>query len=74
MNSFEDKLYGILDFSYICSDRLYIDVGKETCLMPDDVLSPEPQTYLWRRCCIRHHLSQLYDGNIPSPAKTFTMS
>ncbi|KAL9571866.1 hypothetical protein ACKAV7_003855 [Fusarium commune] len=65
MNSFEDKLHGILDFSHIRSDRLYIDVGKETCPMPDDVPSPEPQTYLWRRCCIRHHLSQLYDGNIP---------
>ncbi|CVL08870.1 uncharacterized protein FMAN_14106 [Fusarium mangiferae] len=59
------------DFSHIRSDRLYIDVGKETCPMPDDVPSPEPQTYLWRRCCIRHHLSQLYDGNIPKSGQNF---
>ncbi|KAF5710257.1 hypothetical protein FMUND_9623 [Fusarium mundagurra] len=71
MNSFEDKLHDILDFSHISSDRLYIDVGKETCPMPDDVPSREPQTYLWRRCCIRHHLSQLYDGNIPKSGQNF---
>ncbi|RKK64994.1 hypothetical protein BFJ69_g16525 [Fusarium oxysporum] len=71
MNSFECKLRRILDFSHIRSDRLYIDVGKETCPMPDAVPSPEPQTYLWRRCCIRHHLGQLYDGDIPKSGQNF---
>ncbi|KAF4953067.1 hypothetical protein FSARC_12483 [Fusarium sarcochroum] len=71
MNSFDDKLHGILDFSHICSDRLYIDVGKETCPIPNGVPSPEPWIYLWRRCCIRHHLSQLYDGSIPKSGQNF---
>ncbi|KAM5359955.1 hypothetical protein ACJA88_014995 [Fusarium oxysporum] len=71
MTSFECKLRRILDFSFICSDRLYIDVGKETCPMPDGVPSPEPQTYLWRRCCIRHHLGQLYNGDIPKSGQNF---
>ncbi|GKU23080.1 unnamed protein product [Fusarium langsethiae] len=71
MNSFDCKLRRILDFSHICSDRLYIDVGKETCPMPNSVSPSEPQTYLWRRCCIRHHLGQLYDGNIPKSGQNF---
>ncbi|RKK90846.1 hypothetical protein BFJ68_g16350 [Fusarium oxysporum] len=71
MNSFDCKLHRILDFSHMRSDRLYIDVGKETCPMPNGVSSPEPQTYLWRRCCIRHHLGQLYDGNIPKSGQNF---
>ncbi|KAF5660631.1 hypothetical protein FDENT_13689 [Fusarium denticulatum] len=71
MNSFECKLRRILDLSHICSDRLYIDVGKETCPMHNSVPSPEPQTYLWRRCCIRHHLGQLYDGDIPKSGQNF---
>ncbi|RKK66775.1 hypothetical protein BFJ69_g15098 [Fusarium oxysporum] len=71
MNSFDCKLHRILDFSHMRSDRLYIDVGKETCPMPDGVPSPEPQTYLWRRCCIRRHLGQLYDGNTPKSGQNF---
>jgi hypothetical protein len=42
MNSFNYKLQRILDFSYICSNRLYINIGKETCPMPNGVPSPEP--------------------------------
>ncbi|KAI3573984.1 hypothetical protein IWW34DRAFT_872543 [Fusarium oxysporum f. sp. albedinis] len=71
MNNFDCKLRRVLGFSHICSDRLYIDVGKETCPIPNGVPSPEPQTYLWRRCCIRHHLGQLYDGNIPKSGQNF---
>ncbi|RKK90774.1 hypothetical protein BFJ68_g16369 [Fusarium oxysporum] len=71
MSRFDCKLHRVLDFSHICSDRLYIDVGKETCPMPNGVPSSEPQTYLWRRCCIRHHLGQLYDGNIPKSGQNF---
>ncbi|KAJ0137720.1 hypothetical protein HZ326_19302 [Fusarium oxysporum f. sp. albedinis] len=52
MENFDCKLHHVLDFSYICSDRLYIDVGKETCPLQDSVPSPKAQTYLWRRCCI----------------------
>ncbi|KAF5975172.1 hypothetical protein FBULB1_7528 [Fusarium bulbicola] len=59
------------DSSHICSDRLYIGMGKETCPMPNSVPSPEPQTYLWRRCCIRHHLGQLYDGDVPKSSQNF---
>ncbi|KAF5573046.1 hypothetical protein FPCIR_14108 [Fusarium pseudocircinatum] len=58
-------------FSHIRSDRLYVDVGKETCPIHGGVLSHEPQTYLWRRCCIRHHLGQLYDGDIPKSGQNF---
>ncbi|KAL6353694.1 hypothetical protein LRP88_13007 [Fusarium phalaenopsidis] len=71
MENFDCKLHHVLDFSHICSDRLYIDVGKETCPLHDSVLSPEAQTYLWRRCCIRHHLNRLYDGNIPKTGQNF---
>ncbi|KAJ4181253.1 hypothetical protein NW759_017199 [Fusarium solani] len=71
MENFDCKLHHVLDFSHICSDRLYIDVGKETCPLHDSVPSPEAQTYLWRRCCIRHHLDHLYDGNIPKTGQNF---
>lgn len=71
MNSFDRKLRRILNFSYVYSDRLYIDMGKETCPMPNGVQSSEPQMYLWRRCCIRHHLGQLYDGDIPKSGQNF---
>ncbi|EXK23884.1 hypothetical protein FOMG_19365 [Fusarium oxysporum f. sp. melonis 26406] len=40
MSSFDCKLRRILTFSHICSDRLYIDIGKETCPVPDGVPSP----------------------------------
>jgi hypothetical protein len=30
MANFEDTLYRVLDFTYICSNRLYMDIGKET--------------------------------------------
>ncbi|KAH7248133.1 hypothetical protein B0J15DRAFT_449410 [Fusarium solani] len=39
--------------------------------MHNGVPSPEPQTYLWRRCCIRHHLGHLYDGRIPKSGQNF---
>ncbi|KAH6959618.1 hypothetical protein BKA56DRAFT_501493 [Ilyonectria sp. MPI-CAGE-AT-0026] len=78
MDNFDCKLHRVLDFSYICSDRLYIDVGKETCpprsgliARDSNVSAREAQTYLWRRCCIRHHLSQLYDGNVPKSGQNF---
>ncbi|KAL6405843.1 uncharacterized protein AUP68_10982 [Ilyonectria robusta] len=78
MENFDYKLHRVLDFSCICSDRLYVDVGKETCPLHSDPgtqvnsnPSPEAQTYLWRRCCIRHHLSELYDGNIPKSGQNF---
>ncbi|KAJ4078456.1 hypothetical protein NW760_015165 [Fusarium oxysporum] len=71
MNSFDCKLHHILDFSHMHIDQLYIDVDKKTYPMPNGVSSPEPQTYLWRRCCIRHHLGQLYDGNIPKSGQNF---
>ncbi|KAG4279116.1 hypothetical protein FPRO04_13725 [Fusarium proliferatum] len=44
---------------------------KETCPMPNGVQSSESQTYLWWRCCIRHHLGQLYDGDIPESGQNF---
>ncbi|KAH7190544.1 hypothetical protein DER44DRAFT_851604 [Fusarium oxysporum] len=69
--NFDCKLHHVLDFSHICSDRLYVDVSNETCPLHDSVPSPEAQTYLWRRCCIRHHLDHLYDGNIPKSGQNF---
>ncbi|RSL80669.1 hypothetical protein CEP52_017343, partial [Fusarium oligoseptatum] len=42
-----------------------------TCPLHDSVLSPEAQAYLWRRCCICHHLNRLYDGNIPKTGQNF---
>ncbi|KAH6976810.1 hypothetical protein EDB80DRAFT_268897 [Ilyonectria destructans] len=29
--NFDSKLHHVLEFSHICSDRFYIDVGKEAC-------------------------------------------
>ncbi|KAH7140513.1 hypothetical protein B0J13DRAFT_392746, partial [Dactylonectria estremocensis] len=78
MESFDSKLHRVLDFSHVCSDRFYIDVGKETCpphsgpvARDSNVSSHEAQTYLWRRCCIRRHLNQLYDGNTPKSDQNF---
>lgn len=31
VENFDSKLRRSLDHSHVCSDRLYIDVGKETC-------------------------------------------
>jgi hypothetical protein len=39
--------------------------------MPNRVQSSEPQTYLWRRCYIRHHLGQLYNSDIPKSGQNF---
>ncbi|KAH7111567.1 hypothetical protein EDB81DRAFT_671314, partial [Dactylonectria macrodidyma] len=71
MENFSCKLHRVLDFSYICSDRLYIDVGKETCPLHNSVSPAEAQIYLWRRCCIRHHLDHLYDGSTPKSGQNF---
>lgn len=72
MKNFDHKLHQVLDFSHIYGDRLYIDIGKETCPSPSGPSAlDEAQTYLWRRCCIRHHLNQLYDGDIPKSGQNF---
>ncbi|KAF4424746.1 hypothetical protein F53441_14217 [Fusarium austroafricanum] len=71
MDNFDRKLHQVLDFSHIRNDRLYVDMAKETCPIHGGVPSHEPQTYLWRRCCIRHHLGQLYDGDIPKSGQNF---
>lgn len=34
MKNFDHELYQVLDFSHIYGDRLYIDIGKETCPSP----------------------------------------
>jgi hypothetical protein len=76
MEKFERELRQTLDFSRIHLDRFYIDLGKKIC--PKVCLSPpnasteaEPQTFLWRRCCLNHHLDSLYDGRIPLSGHNF---
>lgn len=76
--TFDFKLRGILDFSHVSGGRLYVDVGKETCPMnppPRERTGNDPpretRVYLWRRCCLRHHLGQLYDGHVPKSGQTF---
>ncbi|KAL6405867.1 uncharacterized protein AUP68_11007 [Ilyonectria robusta] len=53
MENFYNTLHHILDFSHICNDRFYVDVGKETCPPHNgpvgrdrNVSSHEAQTYL----------------------------
>jgi hypothetical protein len=33
MQTFDFKILGVLNFSHVLDDRLYLDVGKETCPM-----------------------------------------
>ncbi|KAJ5102449.1 hypothetical protein N7532_002978 [Penicillium argentinense] len=78
LENFDRELHRTLDFSHVWHDRLYVDVGKEVCpphVIPSEdtggVPPHEPQTYLWRRCCLRHHLHQLYDGDVPKSNQNF---
>ena len=78
MENFECELRHILDFAHVRHERLYVDVGKETCppsssVREHDQGSPlqEAQTYLWRRCCLKHHLRELYDGSVPKSGQNF---
>lgn len=38
MENFEHKLRQVLNFSYVHKDRLYVNVGEETCLSHDGTL------------------------------------
>lgn len=78
MQTFDFKLRGILDFSHVFDGRLYVDVGQETCPMDPPSRERtgngpprETRVYLWRRCCLRHHLGQLYDGHVPKSDQAF---
>jgi len=67
----------IIDLDHVVLERCYVDVGKETCaavgLLPDArrTVDDEAQVYLWRRCCLEHHLRWLYDGAPPRSGQTF---
>ncbi|KAJ6041642.1 uncharacterized protein N7446_010480 [Penicillium canescens] len=78
IESFDRELHRVLNFSHVLHERLYADVGKETC--PQGGIpqgdkggdsSQEAQTYIWRRCCLRNHLYQLYDGNVLKSNQNF---
>jgi hypothetical protein len=78
MQTFDFKIRGVLNFSHVLDDRLYLDVGKETCPMdgsPGERPSSNPPrdalVYLWCRCSLNHHLGQLYDGQIPKSGQAF---
>ena len=72
---FDDYLNGVLDLDHVDLERLYIDIGKETCprvsqlrhqpLATDD----EAQVYLWKKCCLRSYIQWLYDGDRCNPPK-----
>ena len=77
IESHTGDLHNVLDFSHVCVDRLYVDVAKETSppchstqIPGSGSQSPEPQTYLWRRCCLLEHLRELYDGEVPKSGQT----
>ncbi|VUC37187.1 unnamed protein product, partial [Clonostachys rosea] len=68
MNSFDCELRRILNFSHICSDRLYIDMGKEICPMPNGVESHTPGGAV---ASATISVGQLYDGDIPKSGQNF---
>lgn len=77
MDAFQAYFEGVMDQDYIFLDRFYVDLGKEICpsvgLLPHVpyAVDDEPQVYLWRRCCLEHHLRWLYDGAPPKSKQTF---
>lgn len=77
INNFQAYFERIIDLKYIFLDRFYVDLGKEICAsvgLPPDVhgtIDDEAQVYLWRRCCLEHHLRWLYDGPPPKSGQTF---
>jgi hypothetical protein len=77
INNFQAYFERILDLEYVFPDRFYVDLGKEICpsvgLLPDTqgTIDDEAQVYLWRRCCLKHHLRWLYDGPPPRSGQTF---
>lgn len=60
-----------LDFSFVETDRLYVDIGKETCTQPsligeqEQSLDDKPQVYAWKRCCLEKYMSWIFDGAAP---------
>ena len=71
MEYFQSFLENALDFSYVDTDRLYIDLGKEIC--PEVSLlssqrqhvGDEPQVYLAKRCCEEQSMRWMYDDKPP---------
>lgn len=69
---FDSYLTDVLDLDLIDLDRTFIDIGKEICpgvsLLRTDVagLDDQPQVYLWKRCCLEAHVTNLYDNKPPS--------
>jgi hypothetical protein len=74
MENFESQFRSVVNFSYISSDRLFIDIAKEICPPKPSTLGSLPtkgQTYLLRRCCLRAYLKWLYNGEIPKTGHQF---
>ncbi|KAK5308814.1 hypothetical protein LTR93_012370, partial [Exophiala xenobiotica] len=72
MRNFRAFLDHTINVEFIYQDRFYVDLGKEIC-PPTALLSSQaihidedPQTYLWRRCCLEPYIRELYDGRPPA--------
>ena len=72
MEFFQSYLEDIIDLDRVFLDRFYVDLGKEICphvsLLESQVghVGEEAQVYQWRRCCLRHYIRKMYDGQPPA--------
>ena len=77
VDNFQSYFERIMDLDHIFLDRFYVDLGKEICprtsLLPSAraAIDDEAQVYLWRRCCLQHHLRWLYDEHPPQSNQRF---
>jgi hypothetical protein len=68
---YKTKIAQQVDFDYVVLEDFCSDFGKETCSTDTkvpgqewkNVSDPEPQTYLYKVCCLRKWLRFMFEGN-----------
>jgi hypothetical protein len=72
MENFQAYFNRVIDTDFVYMDRLYVDVGKEICPRVSLLRSQqghvgdEAQVYSWKRCCLKHYIEWMYDGQPPA--------
>jgi len=72
MENFQAYFERVVDLDFIHLNRFYVDLGKEICPSVSLLRSQptnfddEPQVYAWKRCCLRHYMQWMYDGQSPA--------
>jgi hypothetical protein len=72
LECFEDNINKVFDLDYFGEDNFILDIGKEVCPQARAQLGNnteeyyEPQTYLYKRCCLQYQYDtlakKLFDG------------